>query len=83
MKDMRLWLPRVNYKISNSKLRDKYQVCLSNSFTNEFPGFTRKKLNTHIEILMLQEIEPNMREITFESFLLLYESLMFPKQVRR
>ena len=81
LKDMRLWLPRVNYKISNSKLRDKYQVCLSNSFTNEFPDFTREKLN--IEILMLQEIEPNMREITFESFLLLYESLMFPKQVRR
>ena len=80
---MRLWLPRVNYKISNSKLRDKYQVCLSNSFTNKLPGFTREKLNTHIEILVLQEIEPNMREITFESFLLLYESLMFPKQVRR
>ena len=35
LKDMRLWLPRVNYKISNSKLRDKYQVCLSNS--NELP----------------------------------------------
>ncbi|XP_013381403.1 1-phosphatidylinositol 4,5-bisphosphate phosphodiesterase gamma-1 [Lingula anatina] len=47
VKDIKSWLPRVNYKISNTKLREQYQM-----------------------------IEPQLKEIGFEQFSMLYHNLI-------
>lgn len=84
MKETKVWLQRLNCKLNNNRLRSKIQVghCVLRRLL--FSYYVRMNGIVYVKCccyVCVQEIDANLKELTFDTFTQLYHNMLFSPSV--